>query len=97
MDHQRYELCVLGAARIKRLFLLLGCGFLIVWILFGSYDVPGTPAPLVTNGRPRRQKGSLLRKLLETQEEFDPNGTNEDIGVSMPRLRRLIHNSVHVY
>ena len=80
---ENYELCILGANRIKKLFLFFGFSFLIVCIIFGSYG----DQHAVKQSSPQRQGGGL-RRILELgydeddpQDAFDPNGTNEDIEV----------------
>ena len=80
MDHQQYELCILGATRIKRILLFFGFSFLIVWILFGNYGNYQSEETTTVK---------LSRRLLAVNEQdglleetFDPNGTNDNIDVS---------------
>ncbi len=80
---EKYELCILGANRIKKLFLLFGFSFLIVCIIFGNYgDQHAVKQPS------SQRKGGGLRSILELsydddlQDEFDPNSSNEDVEVS---------------
>ena len=84
MKHSQH--CLLGVTRIRRVFLCLGFSFLVLWILLGNYNVDQGPRANWKKTKATEISNGTLRKLMQAddgQEKFDPNGTNEDVEVSI--------------
>ena len=98
---QQYELCILGATRIRKILLFFGFCSLITWILFGTYGNYNSKDAILPPDTFKISR-SLLGLAVNQQDElleetFDPNGTNDNVEVSLSELYNRPTSATVIY